>query len=118
MNLNWRMLDRWIMGEAWIGSSIYKHLIELCDQIGLRWSSSEAERRTVDYIRQQLLTVGLDNATLEYSLDTWMLNHHRARLVEDELSIQILPFNRCPSFQIEAPLVDVGYGTPHNLEAA
>ncbi|MBV7327158.1 M28 family peptidase [Chloroflexi bacterium TSY] len=118
MNLNWHTLDRWIMGEAWTGSSIREHLIELCDHIGPRWSSSEAERRTVDYICHQLVAVGLENAALEeYILDTWKLEQHRALLVEEGLPIPILPFNRCPAFQLEAPLVDVGYGTPHNLEA-
>ena len=43
MTLDWHTLDRWMMGEAWTGSSIEAHLNKLCRDIGPRWSSSEAE---------------------------------------------------------------------------
>lgn len=117
-SLDWHRIDRWIMGEAWVGSSIQSHLFELCDNIGPRWSSSEAERRAVEYIRDHLEDSKLENSRLEeYSLNTWQLEHHEALLVEDAVQLPILPFNRCPPFQAEARLVDVGFGTPHLIDA-
>ncbi|MEZ4659073.1 MAG: M28 family peptidase [Caldilineaceae bacterium] len=118
MALDWHTIDRWIMGEAWVGSPIGEHLVELCDVIGPRWSSSEAERQAVAYIRQNMEAAGLNNARLEpYTLDTWQLRRVEAALAEGAAPIHILPFNRCPSFQIEAQLVDAGFGTPHQIEA-
>ena len=54
MSLDWGALDRWVMGEAWTGSRMEAHVRELCDHIGPRWSSSEAERQATHYIRDQM----------------------------------------------------------------
>lgn len=118
MELDWPTLDRWLMGEAWTGSPIGVHLTELCERIGPRWSSSEAEWQTIDYIREQMQAAGLDRvAAEEYSLETWAWTKAAAQVIEDNRSIDILPFNRCPPFSLQAPLVDAGYGTPREIEA-
>lgn len=121
MTLDWHTIDRWIMGEAWVGSRIDAHLVELCDRIGPRWSSSAAEGRTVNYLHDQFTASGLPYVALEeYRLDTWAWDTASARLVEagaaDGLEIAILPFNRCPTVAIEAPLVDAGFGTVREIE--
>lgn len=119
MTQDWHALDRWIMGEAWIGSSIQEHLVQLCDTIGPRWSSSEAERQTVDYVRSRFESAGLARARLEeYALDTWQCEHSEAELVDGAAPVPVLPLNRCPSFRSEARLVDVGFGTAHAVETA
>ncbi|MDA0749021.1 MAG: M28 family peptidase, partial [bacterium] len=116
--MDWRSLDRWMMGEALTGSQVRKHVTELCDVIGPRWSSSDAEQAAMAYIREQMGTAGLDAVALEeYELDTWAWTRAEARVVEDGRKIDILPFNRCPAFQIEGRIVDVGYGTPREMGA-
>lgn len=118
MALDWQTLDRWLIGEAWTGSSIGVHLTELCERIGPRWSSSEAEWQTIAYIREQMQTAGLDRvAAEEYSLETWAWTKAAAQVIEDDRPIDILPFNRCPPFSLQAPIVDAGYGTPREIEA-
>ena len=117
MELDWRTIDRFIVGEAWTGARIAQHLEELCENIGERWASSKGERRAVDYLRGQLEEAGLDCAALEeYALDTWAWSRAAAQLVEDGREIDILPFNRCPSFSVQGAVVDVGYGTPREIE--
>jgi len=119
MSLDWQQLDRWLMGEAWTGARIAAHLVELCQKIGPRWSSSEGERRAIDYIQGQMKTAGLDSVTQEeFELDTWAWSRAEARMVEDQRPIDILPFNRCPSFSLQAPVVDIGFGTPREVVAA
>jgi hypothetical protein len=119
MRLDWRTLDRWMMGEAWSGSRIDTHLTELCDRIGPRWSSSEAEWAATHYIRDQMQSAGLEQvAAEEYPLDTWSWRKAEACVVEDTRPIGLLPFNRCPPFDLQAPIVDVGYGTPREIRAA
>jgi hypothetical protein len=107
------------MGEAWIGAEIDHHLRELCDRIGPRWSSTDGERKATVYIRDQLLLAGLaDSGLEEYQLDTWALRSSSAHLRNDDRPLHILPFNRCPAFKTEGRLVDVGYGTMHEIAAA
>ncbi len=119
MALYWKVVDRWLMGEAFTGSRIREHLAELCDEIGPRWSSSAGERKAVAYIRDQMESEGLDNPALEeYQLETWSWESAKATVVEDNTHIDLLPLNRCPPFVAEGKIVDVGYGTPRELETA
>jgi len=114
--MDWHSIDRFLMGEAWAGARINSHLTMLCDTIGPRWASSPAEWQTVNYIREQFTASGLTNAALEkYSLKSWRYTAATAHLVEDNLAIHLLPFNRCPPVAVTAPLVDVGFGTPHEI---
>ncbi len=117
MDLDWKTIDRWLMGEAWTGAQIGTHLNELCKQIGPRWASSSGEWKAVSYLCAQLRDQGLDQASLEeFELHTWEGESASARLVETDREIDLLPFNRCPPFAAQGPIVDVGYGTPRELE--
>ena len=119
MDLDWTNLDRWLIGEAWTGSRLGEHLATICDQIGPRWSSSEAEWETIHYIRDQMQAVGLDPVAVEeYQLETWAWSKAEACIAEDDRPIDMLPFNRCPPFAIQGSLVDVGYGTPREIDDA
>ena len=117
MGVDWRAVDRWLMGEAWTGSHIEAHASELCEHIGPRWSSSTAEKEAVEYIQGQMRSDGLDRAELEpFKLQAWAWSRAEARVAEGDVGIDILPFNRCPSFSVCAPIVDVGFGTPREVE--
>jgi len=119
MTLDWRTLDRWLIGEAWTGSRIEAHLAELCDRIGPRWSSTDAEWAAIGYLRDQMQAAGLQHvAAEEYPLDTWSWRRAEATVVEDARPIDLLPFNSCPPCDLRAPIVDVGYGTPREIDAA
>ncbi len=117
MSLDWRVIDRYLMGEAWAGSRIRDHVQELCETIGPRWSSSASEKLAIDYIRNQMQDLGLDKtATEEYRLDTWAWTGAQARVVPGDRPIGILPFNRCPACRLEGTLVDAGFGTQRELD--
>jgi hypothetical protein len=119
MKLDWQELDRWMMGEAWTGSQSRSHLSELCDRIGPRWSSSEAEWQAIHYIGEQMQRASLDQVAVEeYALDTWAWHKAEARVVQDGRPIDVLPFNYCPAFDLQADIVDVGHGTMREIEAA
>jgi aminopeptidase YwaD len=119
MSLEWPVIDRWLMGEAWVNSRLSQHILHLCDVIGPRWASSPTEADTVAYINQTMAAAGLDNvAAEEYTLHTWMPQSYHAIVVEEKSSVAILPFLRCPTCDLTGPLVDVGFGTAHLLEEA
>ena len=113
---DWTETDRWLMGEAWTGSRIGEHAIQLCDIIGPRWASSEEERLSVQYICNQFASCGLALQLQKFQMDTWSHGEPKARLLPDAISIQIVPYFRCPTFSVTAPVVDVGFGTPHELD--
>jgi len=118
MKLDWHTLDRWMMGEAWIGSPIETHLNKLCREIGPRWSSSEAEWVAIHYLREQMERAGVEEVFEQsYTVDTWSWSKAEAQVVDDGRPIDLLPFNRCPAVDLQGPLVDVGYGTPREIEA-
>ena len=51
---DWPAADRWLMGVAWTGSRVREHVVHLCEAIGPRWSSSQAEWEAIHYIREIL----------------------------------------------------------------
>ncbi|MDP6506271.1 MAG: M28 family peptidase, partial [Planctomycetota bacterium] len=113
---NWNAIDRWIVGESWIGSQFEEHLTELCVNIGERWSSSEGERRAGEYIRGRYDSFGLADARLDdVPLDTWEFSSAEGSIAESGQEIDVLPFHFCPPFEIEAAVVDAGYGQMHEL---
>lgn len=115
MELNWRAIDRWIFGEAWTGSQINEHVEMLCEQIGPRWASSAEEHQAVKYLREQFAQAGLADAALEeFALDTWAYN--RAEATVGDAKIDLLPYNRCPPCDLQAPIVHAGYGTEHEID--
>ncbi len=114
MSLDWPVIDRWLMGEAWVNSRLAQHILHLCDVIGPRWASSPAEAATVAYINEQMRAAGLARvAAEEFTLHTWMPQSYHALVVEDEHSVAILPFLRCPTCDVTGPIVDAGFGTAH-----
>lgn len=116
--VDWQTADRWLMGEAWTGSRINEHVRVLCDEIGPRWASSPAEVRAVEYIEKEFAQAGLDRAGREpFELSTWEHGRVEVRLVEEGKTFAPLPFNFCPPCQLEAPVVDAGYGTRRELDA-
>lgn len=115
---DWRHADRWLMGEAWTGSTIQGHATQLCETIGPRWASSAAERQCADYISAQLATCGLATELQEFTLETWAPGDIDARLLPELTPIELVPAIACPTFTVRAPIVDVGFGTPYEVEAA
>jgi Iap family predicted aminopeptidase len=119
MSLDWPAIDRWLMGEAWIGSRVPAHLDALCDRIAVRWAGTENEREAAEYIAQQLQAASVENALIEeFTLETSECRAASLRIVgNDSWQADVRPCLFCPSIDVEAPLVDVGHGMPDELES-
>ncbi len=117
MQIDWQDVDRWLIGEAWVGSRLQEHLVALCEEIGPRWSGSEGERRAVTYLLAEWTKAGLSDPHDEaFEFDTWEPGRAIARVVGEEAwAVDALPALWCPPADLNAPLVDVGYGMPHEL---
>ena len=118
MKIDWRTADCWLMGEASVGSCIANHIKVLCDDIGVRWAGTDNERAAAEYAAGQFDLPGMQNQSVEqFELRTYDCHSSSIRVVaEDAWCLDSRPCLFCPSINIEAPLVDVGYGMSHELE--
>ena len=109
--------DRWIMGEAWVGSSIPAHIQALCDDIGVRWAGTDGDRRAAQYISEQFGSYGLENVELEpFPLKTWRCDSVSISVAgEEDWIVDARPVLFCPSGSVTAPLVDAGFGMAHEI---
>jgi len=113
---DWRETDRWLMGEVWTGSRIGGHAIQLCDVIGPRWASTEAERLCAEYIRKQFAASAMTAQMQPFQMQTWAHGKPQAKLLPESISIDMVPYFRCPAFSVAATVADVGFGTPGELD--
>ncbi len=116
-NLDWTTIDKWLTGEAFVGSRIDEHLYEICERIGPRWAGTPGDFAAGSYIKKRLEEFGLTNPrSEEFELKAWDYSRCEGRVVEGDLPITLLPMIHCPPLDVRAPLVDVGFGMPHELE--
>ena len=107
--LNIKELDRWIVGDSWINSEIHDHLNKLCDEIGPRWATSKEERYAGNYLHEKFQEYGLDVERDNFEIESWIPRNFTLKI--NESSLDIKPFNRCPSINIKSKIIDVGFGT-------
>jgi hypothetical protein len=119
MSIDWRTTDCWLMGEASVGSKIADHVKVLCDDIGVRWAGTDNEFAAAEYVATQFQLLNLQDRSVEtFSLRT--ADCHAASLkvvAENAWRIDTRPCLFCPSIDVEARLVNVGYGMPHELKS-
>lgn len=119
MAFDWHEIDRFLMGEAWAGSRIPEYRDHLCQEIGTRWGGSDGDQLAAAYIRREMESNRLESARLEeFQLDTWNYSSATAIIGESGESLEIKPFLRCPSVDVTAPVIDLGYGTAREIESA
>jgi hypothetical protein len=117
-NLDWMVIDKWLMGEAFIGSRLDEHLYEICERIGPRWAGTAGDFAAGTYIQERFEEFGLtDPRSEEFELKAWDFSHCEGRVVEDDIPITLVPMIHCPPVNLQAPLVDVGFGMPHEIES-
>lgn len=115
--VDWIAVDRFIMGEARIGSRIPGHLRRLCAEIGPRWGGSAAERLAAEHVRASFQAFGLDRARLEeFPVQTWE-STGATLAVEGKrgAALTARPALFCPQIETAGPLIDVGFGYDHTL---
>jgi hypothetical protein len=106
------------MGEASVDSCISDYINALCDDIGVRCAGTENERAAAEFVAARMAAYHLQNPSVEeFALQT--ADCHSASLTvvaEEAWTLDARPCLFYPSIDIEAPLVDVGYGMPHELK--
>ena len=62
--MNWKELDRYLIGEAWTSTEAYANLEQLCD-FGSRFAGSPGNRAARDFILAKFQSYGLSNPHAE-----------------------------------------------------
>ena len=119
LKIDWQQVDRWLIGEEWIGSLINTHISKLCRDIGPRWSGSAEEEMAVAYVIEQFISSGLlDPRIEEFELHSWEHGPDKASIVESGHNPVIQPLLNCPAVNISGRIVNVGHGMENQLKAA
>jgi hypothetical protein len=117
-NLDWTAIDKWLTGEAFVDSRLDEYLNEICERIGPRWAGTDGDFAAGNYIKARFEEFGLTGArSEEFELKAWDYSKCEGKVVEDNLPITLVPMIHCPPIDVRAPLVDVGFGMPHERQA-
>ena len=101
--------DKWIIGDSWVNSNIEDLADKLCIEIGDRWASSNNERNAANYIYDYWASNKLLPHHEEFEIDTWNFKKYSLKVGKNNFDLK--PYHRCPSTNLQAKLIDVGYGT-------
>ncbi|MCA9077150.1 MAG: M28 family peptidase [Planctomycetaceae bacterium] len=114
---DWNLIDRQLMGNAWIGSRIAETVTELCDEIGVRWAGTPAERAAAEAVARRFDAMALSDTRIEpFPLVSWKCRSASLRLVDStEPDIDVRPSMFCPSVSVESRVIDAGFGMPATL---
>ena len=98
---------------------LYPHTYKrFATTIGVRWASSDGDLRAARYISGRFEAYGLNNVDLEpFPLKTWRCDSVAITVAgEESWDIDARPTLFCPATSVTGPLVDAGYGMPHEIE--
>ena len=106
------------LGRTWVSDRPWEFVSSLT-AIGNRMGGSEGERRAADLVADAFAEAGAEDVRTEsFPMNRWTRGETELELLEPdarEFGAIALPYS--PSGTVEADLVDVGYGTPEEIDA-
>ena len=107
------------LGRAWTDDRPWTLLTELT-QLTHRMGGSPGERRGAELVAEAFADVGVQGVDVEkFPMQHWQRGHTRFAVTEPvERTFEAIALPYSPAGDLEGPLVDIGYGTPEEIEAA
>ncbi len=98
---------------------LHRHVREICD-FGPRWTGYRAEHQASRWVGARLRAAGLEVDVDKYGFRKWQLEQWRVVLLDGggSLPVDTFPLWSSRGGAGEAPLVDVGFGSPMELAAS
>lgn len=112
--MDYRQLDRSILGELWVSDSLWNNLKYLCDECESRFAGTPAEKLAGDYLMNKFLEYGLENVAAEpFSMPGWErgVTSLTIHLAQRDLELPCLALPGSPACHLEGEIVDVGEGS-------
>ncbi|EJN58214.1 M28 family peptidase [Halogranum rubrum] len=108
------------LGRAWLADpdDVAWNLLSDLTAIENRMGGSDGERRAAERVATAFRDAGADDVHLQsFETKRWTRGSATLDLLEpDERSFETIALPYCPPGEVEAPLVDVGYGTPAEVD--
>ncbi len=108
-----REVDRQIIADAWTSDAAYELVERLC-ACGSRFPGTPGEREAAELLVAQMNRWGLSNVRLEpFEYPGWTRGSCQLDIVApEEHQLPAISLPHTGTFDVEAEVVDVGYGTP------
>ncbi len=108
-----------VLGRAWYDDRPWELLTDLTE-LPHRMAGSPDERRAAEFVAESFRDAGLENVHLEsFSVPYWERGTTAFTATEPvERTFDAIGLPYSPSGDLEGPLVDVGHGTPEEIDAA
>jgi Zn-dependent M28 family amino/carboxypeptidase len=105
------------LGRAWSDDTAWELLSDLTT-IENRMGGSDGERRAADRVADAFRAVGVDDVHRQsFETNRWTRGSATLDLVApDDRSFEAIALPYCPAGEVEADLVDVGHGTPSEVD--
>ena len=116
MSKNLIIAEKWLMGNAFINSTIPENIDYFCNTIGSRWSGTQNEISTVDFILKSFKKFKYTSTKKqEFNLKSWTINKSNVFIFDNsEIIIDSKPCLFFPNLNIKTKLIDINYGSiPH-----
>ncbi|MEM2876351.1 MAG: PA domain-containing protein, partial [Candidatus Bathyarchaeia archaeon] len=118
--VNFYDCDRDIIEATYLSKDLFRNLVVLCDEIGVRWSGTPGEERARDFLKGKLIEYGLEDVHEErFEFMGWYPRESTLELTPPVATlgaVESIPMIYSPSAEVEGKLVYVGHGTPRDFE--
>jgi Zn-dependent M28 family amino/carboxypeptidase len=111
--------ERELIGDIWQNSEIYQNMLKIADEMGSRFPGTPSEKMAQEYLVGKLRDYGYKDAKAEpFSYNGWRRGPVELEMREPiikSFAAQSLPMS--PGGEVEAPVVNLGTGSPEEFEA-
>lgn len=117
---DWLAADRVLILDSMLSGRAYPYATALCEVGEHRFAGSSGDRAAVAYLQGAMAEIGLARVRAEpFPITAWERGHTELLMLEPQRRrLDSLALVYSPSASIEANLVDVGFGTEEEFEAA
>ncbi len=112
-------LDREILGNVWLSSSLWDSLIYLCDECNGRLTGSVDERRAGAYLAGRFQAAGLQNVSAEsFDMPAWERGDIHLQILDENnpRELYCMALVGSPAGDVQAEIVDIGLGTVEDFD--
>jgi Zn-dependent M28 family amino/carboxypeptidase len=104
------------IGRTWVDDRSWEFISSLT-AIGSRMGGSDGEERAADVVAEAFEDAGVEGVHTEsFPMNRWTRGETELELLDpDQRAFEAIALPYSPSGEVEADLVDVGYGTPEEI---
>ena len=117
MSKNLIIAEKWLMGNAFINSTIPDNVEYLCDTIGSRWSGTQNETSTINFILKTFKRFKYTSIKKQgFNLKSWTINKSNVFIFDNsKIILDSKPSLFFPNLNIKTKIIDINYGNSEHI---